>query len=209
MILKKNKVICTALQVIRMIDPGDFIAVITTCHNKPAAASAAVLLCAHPRPCPRPSCLTPACSPGCFSDAHRKLRRLSDFWTADTPQPGFAHGAGGRRAARRLLRWCPGGRSPRGSPGLGTGHSTGACHEFQPLLLRMLHAFIKACAWLRARSVEVDPILKSDKGAASPAGNVGDVSTELVTDNISEGIWSPPHAQKAQKIKLLIRTRLV
>lgn len=73
----------------------------------------------------------------------------------------------------------------------------------------MLCAFIEACTWLRAHCIEVDPILKDNKGAADPAGNFRDVSSELVTDHISEGIGSPPHAQKVQKMKLFVSTRLV
>lgn len=73
----------------------------------------------------------------------------------------------------------------------------------------MLRAFIEACTWLRAHCIEVNPILKDNKGAANTAGNFGDVSSKLVTDHISEGIGNPPRAQKVQKMKLFVSTRLI
>lgn len=69
-IIKKSKVICTALQLIRMI--GDFIAVIISCHNKQAATSF-IVLHTHLWLKPRPSYFTPAYSQDFFTDAHGKL----------------------------------------------------------------------------------------------------------------------------------------
>lgn len=56
-----------------MIDSGDFIAVIVSCHNKQAVTSSIALLHAHLWLKPRPSYFTPAYSQGFFTDAHGEL----------------------------------------------------------------------------------------------------------------------------------------
>lgn len=70
-IIKKSKVTCTSLQLIRTT--VDFIVVIISCHNKKAVTSFIILLHTQLWLKPRPSYLTPAYCQGLFPDAHRKF----------------------------------------------------------------------------------------------------------------------------------------
>lgn len=70
-IIKKSKVTCTALQLLRMT--GDFIAAIINCHNKQAATSFIIPLHTQLWLEPRPSYPTPAYSQGFFPHPHRKF----------------------------------------------------------------------------------------------------------------------------------------